>query len=213
MPQPHMLGAYNTFMGGVDRMDQNISNYRVSIKMAWGLYSISVVILALNRCIEIHSIDLADRLFGGRKAYLWMISPWIYSVLIFSTTIDIPPIYNTVWSVYLFRIDFRDEAPLAMLQSFLICFFLFITSSLYAVAGLIRVPNHMLMFATISVQICSVMLGKLIGWELARTKRNLGGIVSIRTPGTSFVTGEQRVSTFAGPRTRSRLPGPAQRLG
>uniref|UniRef100_A0A915EPP3 PiggyBac transposable element-derived protein domain-containing protein n=1 Tax=Ditylenchus dipsaci TaxID=166011 RepID=A0A915EPP3_9BILA len=32
MPQPHMFGAYNTFMGGVDRMDQNISNYRVSIK-------------------------------------------------------------------------------------------------------------------------------------------------------------------------------------
>uniref|UniRef100_A0A915DS95 Fe2OG dioxygenase domain-containing protein n=1 Tax=Ditylenchus dipsaci TaxID=166011 RepID=A0A915DS95_9BILA len=29
MPQPHMLGAYSTFMGGVDRMDQNISNYRI----------------------------------------------------------------------------------------------------------------------------------------------------------------------------------------
>uniref|UniRef100_A0A915E0E0 DnaJ-like protein C11 C-terminal domain-containing protein n=1 Tax=Ditylenchus dipsaci TaxID=166011 RepID=A0A915E0E0_9BILA len=27
MPQPHMLGAYNAFMGGVDRMDENISNY------------------------------------------------------------------------------------------------------------------------------------------------------------------------------------------
>uniref|UniRef100_A0A915E2Y3 7TM GPCR serpentine receptor class x (Srx) domain-containing protein n=1 Tax=Ditylenchus dipsaci TaxID=166011 RepID=A0A915E2Y3_9BILA len=173
------------------------------IAVAWGLYSISVVTLALNRCIEIHSIDLADRLFGGRKAYLWMIPPWIYSLIMFSSTIDMPPIYNTVWSVYMFRIDFRDGAPPvidwvcflncvfvifillvlyalliyrlkkksgiykldtkkasklqkhAMLQSFLICFFLFLASSLYAVAGFIQLPNHMLKFATISVQICS----------------------------------------------------------
>uniref|UniRef100_A0A914DYM9 PiggyBac transposable element-derived protein domain-containing protein n=1 Tax=Acrobeloides nanus TaxID=290746 RepID=A0A914DYM9_9BILA len=30
--QPNTIAAYNTYMGGVDRMDQNINNYRVSIK-------------------------------------------------------------------------------------------------------------------------------------------------------------------------------------
>uniref|UniRef100_A0A915CR49 Uncharacterized protein n=1 Tax=Ditylenchus dipsaci TaxID=166011 RepID=A0A915CR49_9BILA len=59
---------------------------------AWGLYSMSVVILAFNRCIEINSMKLANQIFGGRKAYFWMIPPWIYALIFFSTTIDIPPI-------------------------------------------------------------------------------------------------------------------------
>uniref|UniRef100_A0A915EVA0 Uncharacterized protein n=1 Tax=Ditylenchus dipsaci TaxID=166011 RepID=A0A915EVA0_9BILA len=41
--------------------------------VSWAVYSMSVVILALNRCIELHSKNLADTLFAGRKAFLWMI--------------------------------------------------------------------------------------------------------------------------------------------
>uniref|UniRef100_A0A915E4I5 Uncharacterized protein n=1 Tax=Ditylenchus dipsaci TaxID=166011 RepID=A0A915E4I5_9BILA len=186
---------------------QSIQNWLIGpsrwiTNISWGVYGMSVVILALNRCIEIHSVEVADRLFAGKKAYLWMIPPWIYA-FIFASTIDIPPIYNTVWSVYMFKIDFRDGAPPVidwicfwncawvvctllvlyslllyrlkqnskkyqanstktskmqkhvMLQSFLICFFLFIVATCYAAAGFINIPNRLTKFATIAVQICS----------------------------------------------------------
>uniref|UniRef100_A0A915ERD4 7TM GPCR serpentine receptor class x (Srx) domain-containing protein n=1 Tax=Ditylenchus dipsaci TaxID=166011 RepID=A0A915ERD4_9BILA len=42
-----------------------------------------------------------------------------------------------------------------MLQSFLICFFVFIVATCYAVAGFIHIPNRLTKFATIAVQICS----------------------------------------------------------
>lgn len=32
LPQPHIINVYNQNMGGVDRMDQNISQYRISIR-------------------------------------------------------------------------------------------------------------------------------------------------------------------------------------
>jgi hypothetical protein len=37
--QPNMIARYNEYMGGVDRMDQNINNYRVSIKSKKWWYS------------------------------------------------------------------------------------------------------------------------------------------------------------------------------
>jgi hypothetical protein len=41
IPQPHVVSQYNRFMGGVDRMDENIENYRVSLsqKSGGGPYS------------------------------------------------------------------------------------------------------------------------------------------------------------------------------
>ena len=32
VPQPHLINKYNKNMGGVDRMDQNIGAYRISIR-------------------------------------------------------------------------------------------------------------------------------------------------------------------------------------
>uniref|UniRef100_A0A915EJF5 7TM GPCR serpentine receptor class x (Srx) domain-containing protein n=1 Tax=Ditylenchus dipsaci TaxID=166011 RepID=A0A915EJF5_9BILA len=132
-----------------------------------------------------------------------MIPPWIYALLFFSTTIDISPIYNSVWSVYLFNIDYRDGAPAVadwvcfwncawvifvllilyslllyrlkkksgkyqtkngrtsrmqkhvMLQSFLICFFMFCVAFTYTLCGFVQLPKNMTKIATISLQMCS----------------------------------------------------------
>ena len=32
VPQPHMVGQYNKYMGGVDLFDQNVSCYRIGIR-------------------------------------------------------------------------------------------------------------------------------------------------------------------------------------
>lgn len=40
--QPFVIGQYNKYMGGVDRMDQNIHNYRISVrskKWWWSLFA------------------------------------------------------------------------------------------------------------------------------------------------------------------------------
>lgn len=42
VPQPFVIGQYNKYMGGVDRMDQNIHNYRISVrskKWWWSLFT------------------------------------------------------------------------------------------------------------------------------------------------------------------------------
>jgi Transposase IS4 len=42
VPQPHLINKYNKNMGGVDRMDQNIGAYRISIrsqKWQWPLFA------------------------------------------------------------------------------------------------------------------------------------------------------------------------------
>ena len=42
VPQPHLISKYNKNMGGVDRMDQNIGAYRISIRSGkwwWPLFA------------------------------------------------------------------------------------------------------------------------------------------------------------------------------
>jgi len=163
------------------------------------------VMLALNRYIELKSPVLAEKLYAGKRLWLWFIGPITYGI-VGSSSLDLPPIYNSVWSVYLFQIDFREEAaPVndwfcfsnscwvvaslviiytllmvelrarsakasidaknaiskkqkkVLLQSFLICFFLFLVASSYAVAGFIRIPLPLTKFATIAIQLCSGM--------------------------------------------------------
>ena len=75
----------------------------------WGAYCMTCVILATNRCIEIHSSKQANELFKGNRVWLWLIAPLVYGFL-FSTLLDVPPVYNSVWSVYLFQIDFSPGA-------------------------------------------------------------------------------------------------------
>src|SRR3954463_12373260 len=71
---------------------------------SWGAYCMSCVILALNRLVELKSYKMAERLFGGQRVWLWMLGPFLYATVIFLSPIDIPPIYNTVYSVFFFQI-------------------------------------------------------------------------------------------------------------
>jgi len=66
------------------------------------------VLLAFNRYIELKSPQLADRLFFGRRLWLWLAIPVTYGLVL--SSIDLPPIYNSVWSVYFFQIDMREGA-------------------------------------------------------------------------------------------------------
>ncbi|KAI1717452.1 serpentine type 7TM GPCR chemoreceptor srt domain-containing protein [Ditylenchus destructor] len=77
---------------------------------AWGLFCSSAVILALNRCIDVYSKNVAEKLFGGNRVWFWAVPVLFYAAL-FSSDYDVPPIYNSVWSCYLFQIDFRPGSP------------------------------------------------------------------------------------------------------
>lgn len=51
IPQPYLIGQYNKNMGGVDRMDQNIATYRISIrsrKWWWPLFAYMVDVAMQN---------------------------------------------------------------------------------------------------------------------------------------------------------------------
>ncbi|KAI1717451.1 serpentine type 7TM GPCR chemoreceptor srt domain-containing protein [Ditylenchus destructor] len=169
--------------------------------LAWGLFCSSGVVLALNRCIEVYSKNKADSLFGGHRVWFWSIPVLLYAAL-FSSNYDVPPIYNSVWSCYLFQIDFRPGAPpvmdwlcflnscwvmsslivlyslllygmwryratsvakrqlremqkRVMLQSFFICFSVFLVAGAYAAASFIRIPSQLGKFATMALQLCS----------------------------------------------------------
>ncbi|KAI1699750.1 serpentine type 7TM GPCR chemoreceptor srt domain-containing protein [Ditylenchus destructor] len=168
----------------------------------WALFCISCVILALNRCVEIYSEKMADKLFGGQRAWFWSIPVLTYGAL-FSSNYDIPPIYNSVLSGYLFQIDFRPGAPpvhdwvcvanscwvmasliilyslllykmrdyqdrctemrsnkemqrKVMLQSFWICFCVFLVAGGSTSTGFIRIPDNLVKYATMALQLCSV---------------------------------------------------------
>lgn len=76
----------------------------------------TVAILALNRLVEIRSQWLADVLFRGRRCWLWLLGPLLYGLL-GTTSWDVPLIYNTEWSVYLFNINMEDGAVVVGLLS------------------------------------------------------------------------------------------------
>ncbi|KAI1693646.1 serpentine type 7TM GPCR chemoreceptor srt domain-containing protein [Ditylenchus destructor] len=143
---------------------------------------------------------MADKLFGGQRAWFWSIPVLAYGAL-FSSNYDTPPIYNSVHSCYLFQIDLRPGALLVrnwvcianscwvmcsllilyscllykmrgyqnriekrsykemqrkvMLQSFWICFCVFLVAGAYAAAGFIRIPNKLGKCATMALQFCS----------------------------------------------------------
>ena len=136
--------------------------------------------------------------------------PILYGI-IGSTSIDLPPIYNSVWSTFLFQIALSPGVPpvtnwycfsnsiwvlLALvviyslmfvemrrksaivltsispsdvaihkavsyrqrtvaLQSFLICFFIGLVATIFALAGFVPVPLPLVKLATISLQLCS----------------------------------------------------------
>ena len=56
--QPHMIKVYNEHMGGVDRMDQNISKYRIAIRgKKWYACIVTYCIdVAINNAWQLHKI-------------------------------------------------------------------------------------------------------------------------------------------------------------
>src|SRR6185437_16115577 len=66
-------------------------------------------LLAFNRYVELKSPQIADRLFYGRRLWFWLAIPATYGIVL-SSSVDLPPIYNSVWSVYFFQIDLREDA-------------------------------------------------------------------------------------------------------
>lgn len=75
----------------------------------WFAHSMTCVLLAFNRVVEIFSREYSKKLFKRDRIWLWMIIPTVYG-LMFATSLDTPPIYNSVYSVYYFQIDFSEDA-------------------------------------------------------------------------------------------------------
>jgi len=81
--QPHTVAAYNKYMGGVDRLDQNIATYRISVrtkKWWWSIFSFLLSATVNNawllyRETDSYSVDKLDLLEFMRRivnAYLQM---------------------------------------------------------------------------------------------------------------------------------------------
>uniref|UniRef100_A0A915D9Z5 Glucosylceramidase n=1 Tax=Ditylenchus dipsaci TaxID=166011 RepID=A0A915D9Z5_9BILA len=115
----NLVGSVFTFMGGIFSFigANYCDNNRILIIVGhlghgfWACYCMTCVILAINRCIEMNSRRTAETLFNGNRVWIWMIAPLVYGI-IFSSSLDLPPIYNSVWSVYMFQIDWQPGAPL-----------------------------------------------------------------------------------------------------
>jgi len=171
--------------------------------IAWYGISMTGVMLALNRLIELKWPDHAEQLYGGWRTWLSLIPVFLYC-FVGSTSIDLPSIYNSYYSVYLFQIDLREGAvPInnwfcflnscwvvvtlvtiytiimfelrersreaaiyskkavstlqmrVLLQTSLICFFLFMVALAYGLAGFVSVPLSLTKFATVALQLCS----------------------------------------------------------
>lgn len=66
VPRPHLISKYNNHMGGTDRMDQNIAQYRIGIrgkKWWWSIFS-WIIDVCLHNAWQIH------RKSGGRMSQL-----------------------------------------------------------------------------------------------------------------------------------------------
>ena len=51
IPMPHMVAQYNRFMGGTDRMDQNVAKFRIRIRIKtcwWALFCFAIDAILQN---------------------------------------------------------------------------------------------------------------------------------------------------------------------
>jgi Serpentine type 7TM GPCR chemoreceptor Srt len=119
--------ACATFMAGVlSMMGANYcDNTRLLIYVGhvghglWFTLCACGVLLAFNRYIELTRPHVGRRLFAGNRTWWWMLLPVIYGVL-GSSSVDLPPIYNSVWFVYLFQITLsKGAAPVVNWTCFL----------------------------------------------------------------------------------------------
>ena len=67
-----------------------------------------VTLLAFNRYVEVCNPPVAERLFSGNRSWWWLLAPVLYGLAL-STSVDVPPIYNSQWSVFLFEIEPRED--------------------------------------------------------------------------------------------------------
>jgi hypothetical protein len=83
----HFAGLYNGLMAifGIVYCSAPDFVYVSSaiVTSHWVLTSTTCDVLAINRLCELFSAELAEKLFGGRKLYLWMAFPFMYSLLMF----------------------------------------------------------------------------------------------------------------------------------
>lgn len=107
----------------------------------WYSYCMAAILLALNRYVEIKSSQMARRLFSNESMHLWLVLILVYGVFMGMGAWDLPPIYNSVYSVFLFQIDLREGAP-PTLNRF--CFFnsCWVTSSLVLIYTLLGLELH-----------------------------------------------------------------------
>jgi len=172
------------------------------------MYCTMGVLLGLSRYISLKCPTLGSALFSGRRTWYWILLPIAYGIM-GSSAIDLPPIYNSVWSSFLFQVSLSPGVPpvtdwycfvnsicvlvalvliyttmfielrrrsnalitdgagedvkkavsarqkKVALQSFLICFFIFLVAIIFALAGFISVPLSMVKLTTIALQLCS----------------------------------------------------------
>lgn len=77
--------------------------------VAWYCRCMTGVMLALNRLIELKWPDLGVRLYGGNRTWFWLLPIFLYGLLT-SIAIDLPSVYNSYYTVYIFQIDLREGA-------------------------------------------------------------------------------------------------------
>uniref|UniRef100_A0A914NGC6 Uncharacterized protein n=1 Tax=Meloidogyne incognita TaxID=6306 RepID=A0A914NGC6_MELIC len=99
----------------------------------WSAESTMEVILAINRCFELLSSELARKIFGGKKLLLWLGLPILYglSVILWSKPVIFSGIYFS-WFLnphigYIDGVNQEYENPLTAVHNTLIIFFLLIT--------------------------------------------------------------------------------------
>uniref|UniRef100_A0AC35TFQ8 Serpentine Receptor, class T n=1 Tax=Rhabditophanes sp. KR3021 TaxID=114890 RepID=A0AC35TFQ8_9BILA len=67
----------------------------------WGAYSITIIILAFNRCLSIYDGQLTYQMFGKKKAWYWMSGPVLYFIGL--TAFTHPLIFSTKHKTWLFN--------------------------------------------------------------------------------------------------------------
>ena len=67
----------------------------------WYCESTAALLLAFNRCVDMWSPTLGDALFAGKKTWIWLIIPTLYSLAMCLWTS--PVLYNGVYGAWLFN--------------------------------------------------------------------------------------------------------------
>uniref|UniRef100_A0A914N064 Serpentine Receptor, class T n=1 Tax=Meloidogyne incognita TaxID=6306 RepID=A0A914N064_MELIC len=78
----------------------------------WSAESTMEVVLAINRCAELWSNVLADKLFSGKKLFVWIVVPVIYGIAsaFFTKPVNFSSIYfSWFFNPHLFYIDDTNE--------------------------------------------------------------------------------------------------------